>query len=1665
MKAPLDIAVIGLAGVYPGARDAQTFWRNICAKVDAITDADPEWTGPYFEENTKADDRIYTTKGGFLKELASVDALEVGLMPNVAAGSDPDHLMALKVARDALDDAGYLKKKFDGTRAGVVIARGTYGNRGLASMLARGFFMDQMMDVVRSLRPDLGDAQIRELQTDLKKQLPPYGGDWVGVLTPNVIASLIANRLDLMGPAYIVDAACASSLIAVDSAVQELAHGRADLMLVGGTHVQTPPQLFIQFCQIGALSRDRLRPFQKGAEGTLLGEGCGMLVLKRLADAERDADRIYAVIKGVGVASDGKAKGLLAPRLEGEVLAMKRAYESSGIDPMTVDLVEAHGTGTSVGDKTEVESLTQVYGGRGAGPQIAISGVKSMIGHCLPGTGAASMIKTVLALHHKVLPPMLCDEPDPALGLDKTPFYINNETRPWVHGRATPRRAGVNAFGFGGINAHVILEEYRPKANATKTQVAAPLLNVPNASELFLLAADSNTRLAELAQSAVAHLRSPNPPSLPELCAAAAAHTNGRHRLAIVCETEAELATKLEQAAEKIARADARPYKTRSGVFYGAGPAPGKLCILFPGEGSQYPGMLADLCMRFPQVRDWFDFIEENARARGSRSRAEILFPAPTVLGDAQRKSLEDALFEMDVGAESVFSASLGLQALFDDLELKPDAMLGHSTGENTALTACRLRRFQKREEVAQAVQEINAIYRRLEAEGKIVEGTLLTVGGLTAETRAKLLADLGGMQLAMDNCPNQIVLFGKEAEAEALREALAADGAICQKLPFGRAYHTPLFKPLADAFRGYFKTLDFGRGRTTLYSARSRAPFPDDADGIRELTAQQWENPVRFTETLERLYADGFRVFLEVGPSANLTSFVSDTLRAHADVVALSSNSRRKSGVTQMHQTLAQLFASGIGFSAAKLYAHRALAPFDLLSAPRPAKKAKPKLPLQMPVVKLPDEWKERLRSVPPPVPGASVAGGAASSAAGVSGVSTSGVPGAAPLHPSAGSIPAFPGSASAAAGSTPLAGPGVIPAASAHAPGFGASAASTADPRLAALQSHFALMQEFLDSQARVMGLATGNGGAMAPARPAVAAPSPEAERFPLLGRVVESSTDRLVTERVYDLDTDLFIRDHCIGGTPSLRDGSLLAIPVIPFTVSMEIAAEAAARLVNRGDRVVVGMENSRGSRWLSMDEGQVHLRIAAERAGATGNAERVFVRMFLLGQGGPASGLPVFEATVLLDDHYPPAPAPMAWASTDARAPTFNPDEKLYARGMFHGPRMQGAKRVVKVGEASIDLELATIPTHDYFSFTQAPRFQFDTTLADVLGQKLYYWLQEKHGGLVNCFPYQVGKMTVYGPMLPAGTRVPSRATVRVPGPDRLSGDLEAIGPDGKVHMRMEGFDDRTFIVPDRFYQYRLDPPRRFLGEIWMDGLLPAGLHARCVKPFEDDLLAGGGGIWGRGLAHMTLDRQERAQFYAIPQAGPRRFEWLLGRIAAKEAARDWFRTRLNMELASADVHIRTGANGRPVIQVDGIAPAALPSVSIAHSRGYAVAVATDPGLDVGVDYRRIEGATPDDAGADAHWLEKLPAGERGLVAAALGCAREAAAKASGLGLAGSAQDWEIVASQVDPRAGFGSARTRRQGREFDVALRFEGGDAISALCVVPAAVDGSRAAVA
>ncbi|MFA5941944.1 MAG: beta-ketoacyl synthase N-terminal-like domain-containing protein [Sinimarinibacterium sp.] len=1640
MSSRLEIAIVGLAGIYPGAGNARQYWQNILDKVDAVREADPEWVGPFYAPDSSDDDRIYTTRGGFLGEHARVDPTLYGISPSMAAGADPDHLLTLKCAHDALADAGYLNKSFDRERAGVVIGRGTYGNRGMLGTMSRTVFLEQAMDLIRGLRPDFSSTDICALQNALKSQLPPFQAEHIGVLTPNVIAGLIANRLNLMGPSFIVDAACATTLIALESAVRELLSGRCDLMLVGGAQSHTPPQIFMQFCRINALSRDRIRPFQQGADGTLIGEGVGVLVLKRLADAERDGDRIYAVVQGIGTASDGRAKGLLAPRLEGEVLALRRAYESSGLDPATVDLIEAHGTGTAIGDKTEIEALAQVFGARGTDPEVAITAVKSMIGHCMPASGGAALIKTALALHHKVLPPMLCGTPDPALELHKTPFYINTETRPWVHGKDHPRRAGVNAFGFGGINSHVILEEYRERR-----PVQAQVLHAPAGSELVTLAADTREQLLALARAARARL---DGATLAEVASACAVHARGVQRLAIACTGADDLRRKLDQVVEKLGDTAVQPFKTRSGIHYGRGAPAGKLCLLFPGEGSQYPNMLAELCVHFPQVRDWFDFIERNAQRRGSASRVPALFPPPTVLDDAAREALEARLYEMDIAAESVFAASLGLHALLQDLGIKADAMLGHSTGENTVLTAAGVNRVRDREQTAAAVQDFHRIYRELEAAGLIAEGTLLTVGGLTPEVRAALLADLGPMLLAMDNCPNQLVLFGPPEAAQRLRERLSAEGAICQQLPFGRAYHTALFKPLADAFRRYFQSLDFGAGDTTVYSASSCAPFPDDADGIRELAARQWEHPVRFTDTTERLYADGYRTFVEVGPSGNLSAFVSDTLRGRDDVLALSCNSRRKPGLAQLHQTLAQLFATGVAFEPARLYAHRAIASIDLMAEPPAPPRSVPPLKLITPVWKLPEAFRRPLPTAPSPHD--------SGERAGVRGLVNDGAPPHPRLDKLGNDSMSFPSS------QTPLphmrGGEGV------------SESATPIDPRMAALKAHFALMQDFLDSQARVLGLVTGATPAPVAATPPLAA-APIATgdgidaSFPLLGRIVEQTPGRLVIERRYDLEHDLFLRDHVLAPAPSVADPSLTGLAVMPFTFSMELIAQAAVRLAGRSDHVVVAIDNARGSRWLSLDDGTLALRIVAETI--AGDDARIACRVFLPGDGTPP-GLLVFEGQVTLAAAYPAAPPQQPLAAARLQPPHLHRPGEIYAHGMFHGPRLQGCTRIDGFGDDGMVAELTAIATQDYFTGTAAPRFQFDAALLDAAGQLAGFWLHERDPAAPSCFPFRVRRLTLYAPPPPAGARVHCHGAIAMLGETQLEARWDVIAADGRLLMRAEGWEDRVFRGDARLAALRREPLQAQLSTPALADQLPAELCLRGIEPLPEGQLDEGGAVFKRMLAHMLLARSERAAFHALPASGPRREEWLMGRIAAKDAARDWYRRAAGVELAPADVEIHRDDAGRPFVRcaaVPGITP---PAISIAHSRRWACAVAADASVAVGLDYQRAERVRTEDLVSGAFgpgeqpWLTTGDEAERSRCALALWCAKEAAAKAAGSGLLGRPLDWRITAAQLDRRSGGPTvARVSHDGRDYDVSLHFETDRSVLALCVTAAVHTAGR----
>lgn len=1566
-NSPTDIAIIGMSALYPGAKDLQTYWQNILNKVDAVHDAPDSWAIPYFDPNSTQSDRIYTRKGGFLGDLAEFNPVEFGIMPNAVDGGEPDQFLALKLARDALKDAGYDQKPFNRQKAGVILGRGTYVNRGNINLMQHGMVVDQTMELLGQLTPHLDDETKKSIRQTLIASLPPLTPEIAPGFVPNVITGRIANRLDLMGPNFIVDAACASSLVAVELAMRELLSDRCDLVIAGGVHASTPPPIYMVFCGLAALSRDKIRPFDAASSGTLLGEGVGMVVLKKLRDAERDGDRIYAVIKGVGSSSDGKALGLLAPRLEGEVLALQRAYGDS-IAPETIGLVEAHGTGIPLGDRTEVQSLTAVFGARqGRMPHCALGSVKSLIGHCIPAAGSASLIKTALALYHKILPPTLCENVNPALEIEKTPFYINTETRPWIHSNSkAPRRAGVNAFGFGGVNAHAVLEEY------TGSETNHQLLHTLWATELLIFSGDEKQQVIELINQVKQQL-SGKAVTLANLAYTLSTQAIGKHRLAIVAKDIADLEKKLNTAIDKL-KEPKNHWQTRTGIYYTAAAiAPQPIAFLFPGEGSQYPNMLADLCLYFPQVRQWFDFLDETFSER-KNPPSSFIFPPPTSLTEAESQQANVQLFQMDLASEIVFTSSMALYELLSDFGIKSDFMLGHSTGENVALMASRTIRKLSRTELMSKVRLFNGIYHKLNEADCIPKGALLSVGAVAPAFLQKLVASFQGrLHLAMDNCPNQAVLFGSEADINQAEVELTNVGAIVSCLPFDRAYHTPLFDHIAAAFREFYDAVEVGVGETYLYSCATASVFPTQPEAIRSLATKQWSSRVRFQETVEALYQEGARTFIEVGPKGNLTAFVQDILKGK-EHLALSSNSQRLSGLEQIQHLLARLLINGIKLDFAPLYQLRDLKAIILDTEVTKKIIAKPGLVLNvaMPVMRLQPEFVQQIQDKIKPnfETKLDVVNSPISVVNNSSQIFNSHNQGYQEENNRKEELPN-----------------------------------NQQNTRLAVVSGHFDLMQEFLANQSRVTtAFYSRNNTATATTRTF-------AETYPLLGQIIESDSEHLLAERLFDLNQDVFLQDHTLGGEVSQRHPELYPLPVIPFTFSMEIIAEAAAYLVG-GDKVVVGLEHLRGYRWLALDQGELLLQISAKilpQQDATTYDVHVQLFQFAATELGQVL---VFEGYVRLANQFSSAPFPQEF-KLESPTSSQSTDEDLYRLGMFHGWRLQGVKHIRQWSKQGMEAELEVLPLNDFFTNIQSPILQTDAGLLDAAGQLVGYWLTEQFGPDVNCFPFQIKACHQYVKPLPPGSKILCRALIEFTSSSQILAQFELLDETGGVIARLAQWTDRYYTVPHNFYQCRLQPQTTYLSTAWMQS--ETGLVCRRIEPFPEHFLDDSWAIWKRVLAHLMLNQAERNFWYKLPEKGGRRTDWLLGRIAAKEALRQWAKQTFNLDLASADIEILPNDLGKPLVSCPELeAMGWLPNISISHSRGHIIAAVAPANMQLGIDLERLDIPRPDDwlIGAFTEQeLALLPQMNRDAVG--FWCAKEAVAKAFGTGLKGVPQQWKIT----------------------------------------------------
>jgi acyl transferase domain-containing protein len=1468
MSSDSGIAIIGMACVFPGAPNVQRYWENILRKVNAISDAPPEWEAElFYEENTKSDDRTYCKRGGFLGKLAQFDPFAFGIMPNAVDGGEPDHYMALQAAHDALKDCGKLDLERVKQRTAVILGRGTYVNRGNAAALQQGVMVEAILRILKQLHPEHTDEELAEIKRHLKAGLPPFNSDTSSGLVPNIISGRIANRLDLMGPNYLIDAACASSLVAIEMAARELESGRCDLAIAGGVHANTSPVLVMIFSQLGALShRGQLSSFDKDADGTLLGEGVGMVVLKRLAEAERDGNHIYAVLKEIGISSDGRATHVLAPRLEGEVTALRRAYEPTGIDPLSIGLVEAHGTGTPVGDAVEVEALRSVFPPRQTeSPRCALGSVKSMISHTVPAAGAAALIKAALALHHKVLPPTLCENPNPKLQLEKTNFYINTETRPWIHGSSkAPRRAGVNAFGFGGINAHAILEEYTGPNTA-------PWLQHEWDSELFVFSGQNRAEVLADAEQCLELLHEGGDGlSLKDLAWTLNCNRPmGPARMAVVGTSHSDLEAKLQRAIKRLGDERTRNIREIEGIYYFREPLGlrGKVAFLFPGEGSQYRNMLGDLCIHFPEVRRVFDLMD---RAYEKHARdylpSDVIFPPP--LGSPS----QERLYNMDSGAETVFCANQAMYALVENLGIKADAMVGHSTGEHSALLASQVVQVAGDDELIQHILGVYEVFDRLNASSDIPEAVLLAVAGADhAFLEQQVAKSEGELYIALDNCVHQVVLCGKEPVIDRLVGILTPKGAICQKLPFARAYHTPWFEVFSKPLKQHFDRLRIGQAETALYSCVTAGPYPRDPEEIRSLAAVQWSSTVRFRETIEAMHRDGVRLFIEIGPRSNLTGFTDDVLRSKPHA-AIPSNVQHRSGILQLHHMLGQLAAHGLNPRLEHLYARR---------APRPVtERSKPRRMLTLATGLQPARLPADFRLASKPQPQAS-----------------------APPPPEP-----------------------TQPPATSHEP-----------PATAVMREHLSVMERLVRTQQEVMAayLAARQGTP----QPAAAPPQ---RRFPFFNEVVEVVPgERAVARHHFSAEREIIFHHHALGRDVSTEDPSLLGLTLVPLTVTMEMLAEAGA-LLNPG-KLLVGMRDIRATRWITLEKPGYAIE-AAVRQHAPGEAH-----VALREAGGAGTMRPILaEAVAVFADRYADPGPPRPFVLENEKRSAWVP-EQLYRTGMFHGELMQGTKSVERAGRNGTSATIAALPHAGLFAGGPQPAFLFDPVLLDAAGQVVAYWFWEAIEKGTDLFPYRVGGFHCYAPAPPAGTLLECRVVRRFESDKVIHSDIEVLDRTGKVYYRLDNWETRRFPQPPRFLRLRIDPRATYISTPWKEPLAAVTGKRRAACCRVDDLpqefLESSHGVWLKTLAYLVLSRRERAVWDAMQAPAKERYDWLLGRCAAKDAVRMLVREQFGEQLCAADVEIVSGASGRVAVEGGWKRRLAVnPVVSIANAGGAAGALA-------------------------------------------------------------------------------------------------------------------------
>lgn len=865
----LDIAIVGMDCIFPEAKNLEEYWRNIIIGKDSVTEVpDERWNKElYYHPDSNETDVSHSKWGGFIPKI-DFDPLEFGIPPQSLAAIEPTQLLSLLVAKRAMEDAGYGEKQINRENISVII--GAEGGNDLANSYSfRGYYKQVF----------------GELHEEVKEAMPHTTEDSFPGILANVIAGRITNRLDLGGRNFTVDAACASSLAAVELACQELVLNKADMVLAGGADLHNGINDYLMFSSTHALSRKgRCATFDSEADGIALGEGVAILVLKRYEDAINDGDRIYSVIKGIGGSSDGKALGLTAPRKIGQVRALERAYNQAGISAASVGLLEAHGTGTVVGDKTELSALTNLFSNSGAIPgQTHLGSVKTQIGHTKCAAGLAGLIKASLAVYHGVKPPTLhLKQPNTFYNVQTSPFTFNAESGLWTEKN---RFAGISAFGFGGTNFHTVI------ANHPKEDDFTVLDSWP--SELFVFRGNTYDEAKIQLNQIKVLLEINDRISLKDIAYSLALSSEKPVQACIVAAAVEHLMLNIELALAGIESKDTFIRNKKEG----------KLAFLFSGQGSQRINMARELFVAFPEMRNLIDSHPELEK---------VVFPSQA-FDEATFIQQKQTIKDTRLAQPLLGIIDLALAKFLQSLGVVPDMLAGHSYGELPAL--CFAGVFEENELVNLSIKRAQSILASVEGDDP---GAMIAVSA-TKENLLPILAQFKNCYPVNYNAPNQCVVAGSSESINELIEFLKKEHISAKKLEVACAFHSPLLAKSKDLYGAVLNEIPFKEMQIPVWSNTTATIYPQEVSEIKKRLTDHLVQPVQFVEEIQAMYNDGARIFIEVGPGKVLTGLTKSCLEKETLTLAVETNTNNK--ISHLLSVLAQYLATGRTFKIDKLF------------------------------------------------------------------------------------------------------------------------------------------------------------------------------------------------------------------------------------------------------------------------------------------------------------------------------------------------------------------------------------------------------------------------------------------------------------------------------------------------------------------------------------------------------------------------------------------------------------------------------------------------------------------------------------------------------------------------------------------------------------------------